>query len=143
MHAIALEVPWFTFTYTSRTPLVDKSIVYLGAKLCVRYMRYTGRYPAKDYLDGANPMVRARFVALTRLLGDYGELANESQGHFLKAPYDKIYELKPRDGRLFGFFHERNYYLTNGGPKQKVKRQQSDYATSEEMRVDFLRRMKK
>jgi hypothetical protein len=118
--------------------LVDTSIVYLGKRYVVRFMRYEGSYPAQDYVLSATGPIRARFLALGRRLGDDGRLPDRSHGHFLEPPYEEIYELKPLSGRVFGFFYKRNLYLTNGAPKKRPKAQESDYKLALRLRKDFF-----
>jgi hypothetical protein len=81
--------------------------------------------------------VQARFLALAHRLGDHGEFKSTEHGHWLAAPFESIYELKPSGARFMGFFHEHNFYVTNGAPKRKGKAQNSDYAIAEKMRTDF------
>lgn len=118
--------------------MVDRSIVWIGTSLVVRYMRYRGRFPARDFFIGAEPAVRARFIALAKVLADSGVLPDRAHGHYLKAPFQDIFELKPRNCRFYGFFHLRNYYITNGGPKANPKVQLQDHERAEQMRKDFL-----
>ena len=121
--------------------MVDRSLVAMGACYVVRYMRFRARYPAQEFIDAQPAAARVRVVALARRLADVGRLPDSTHGHFLKAPYDQIFELKPPGVRVFGFFHERNLYLTHGAPKKKVKEQAGDYATAERLRADFFARL--
>lgn len=89
----------------------------------MRYMRYENSYPAQVYIDGADKRVRARFIALARMLSEVGRLPDGRHGHYLQPPFTNIFELKPGDGRLFGFFHERTFYVTNGADKKSKKEQ--------------------
>jgi hypothetical protein len=113
----------------------------MGALFVVRYMRYDDSYPAQDYVNGATGSVRARFFALARMLAEFGRLPDGTQGHFLKPPFADIYEMKPGSGRVFGFFHERTIYLTNGADKKKPKQQKSDYEEASRLRDDFYARL--
>lgn len=107
-------------------------------------MRYQGSYPAQVFIDQeAGPSDRARFLALSRQLGNAGAILNHNHGHFLKAPYQDIFELKPPGIRVFGFFYETNFYLTNAAPKRKTKAQESDYMVAGNLRADFLQRIER
>lgn len=117
--------------------MVDQSIVHLDEKYVVRWMRFRGRYPAREYVDSLDGLLEARFLALAKNFAKEGFLP-DSHGKFLNGAYSKIYELKPGGHRIFGFLHEGNLYLTNGAPKKKKKEQESDYDRAQSMRSDFL-----
>lgn len=124
--------------------MVDLSLIWIGQELVVRYMRYKGSFPAKDYFEqSCSEHVRARFIALVRQLGITGKLPDKTFGHHLKGQYSDIYELKPKGVRFYGFFSDRNFYVTNAAPKRKAKAQESDHKTAVAMRQDFFARLKK
>jgi hypothetical protein len=123
--------------------LEDRSIIFIGQTLVVRYMRYRNSYPAQQYVDAATEAIRTRFLALARQLAERGEIVNYSHGHFLADPYSEIFELKPRDGRVLGFFHGRNFYVVHGAKKKNAKAQNSDYEIAEQLRQDFFSRLRK
>src|SRR5687767_4121381 len=99
----------------------------MGALFVVRYMRYENSHPGRVYVDGTDAAIRAKFIAYAARLAEVGRLPDETYGHFLKGKFSKIYEVKPGRGRVFGFFHERTLYITNGADKKKPKEQERDY----------------
>lgn len=110
--------------------------------MVVRYMKYRGTFPARDYFRGAcSPVDRARFIALAKQLSIEGKLPGSAFGHFLKGKYSQIFELKPTDSRFFGFFVDTQFYVTNAAKKCKPKQQEADYERALAMRDDFLRRL--
>lgn len=121
----------------------DRSIIFIGQTLVVRYMRYRNSYPAQQYVDAATEAIRTRFLALARQLAERGEIVNHSHGHFLAHPYSEIFDLKPRDGRVLGFFHGRNFYVVHGAKKKNAKAQNSDYEIAEQLRQGFFSRLRK
>jgi hypothetical protein len=121
--------------------VVDKSIVFLGEKLVVRYMRFGDTFPAEDYLATAPRPICVRTLVIAERLANEGKIHNKQHAHFLEEPFQEIFELKPDGARVFGFFHERNFYLTNGARKKNAKAQQSDYRIAQQMRDDFIKRI--
>lgn len=121
--------------------MVDRTIIAFGARLVVRYMRFRNAFPAEEFYREADRPDRVRFDALARYLAEHGRLPDDSHGHFLKGRYSDVFELKPRGSRFFGFFYERNFYVTNGAPKKKKKEQEADYEIASTMRRDFLARI--
>lgn len=117
--------------------LVDRSIIVMGKLFVVRYMRYRDSYPGQEFIDGADELTRAKFMAFATALANAGRLPDGTHGHFLQGAYSKIYELKPGKSRVLGFFHERNIYITNGAPKKKRKEQEKDYEEAGRLRDDF------
>jgi hypothetical protein len=120
--------------------MVDHSILAIGGALVVRFMRYKGRYPAKDFLDSMPTKDRARLIALAKRMAETGSLPVPAHGHQLRGNYSDLFEFKPGDSRVFGFFHNSNLYLTSGAPKKKPKAQEGDYLEALNMRADFYRR---
>lgn len=117
--------------------MVDLSIIAMGDAYVVRYMRYRGRYPAKDFLDACDEAVRVRLLALAQRMAIYGRLPSDAHGHQLKSPYAVLFEFKPLGARVMAFFHGKDVYLTNGAPKRKPKAQAGDYDVALNMRADF------
>ena len=119
--------------------MVDRSIVAMGERFVVRWMRYKNSYPAQQYIeDLASEKVEARLLALASRIAEHGSLPDGTHGHQLGAPYQELFEFKPFGHRFIAFFDDRNIYLTNGAPKKNKKAQVSDYAVAEKMRKDFF-----
>jgi hypothetical protein len=118
--------------------VVDKSIIAMGERYVVRFMRHKGSYPADDFLNReCDEAIRARFVALAKRMADFGRLPSEIHGHQLRGKYATLFEFKPHGARLFAFFHETNLYVTSGAPKRKDRAQEKDYEVALGLRSDF------
>jgi hypothetical protein len=123
--------------------MVDRSIVVMGERFIVRWMRYKNSFPAQEYLHDLasdSEKVEARLLSLAGRIAEHGSLADGTHGHQLGAPYEEIFEFKPHAHRFMAFFDGCNIYLTNGAPKKNKKAQQSDYAIAEKMRKDFFQK---
>jgi hypothetical protein len=118
--------------------MVDLTIVAMGEAFVVRFMRYKGRYPAMEYLNGMPERDRARFLAYAKRMAEFGRLPSESHGHQLRGDFADLFEFKPGDSRIFAFFYGTSLYLTSGAPKRKAKAQRGDYAEAINLRRDFL-----
>ena len=123
--------------------MVDRSLIVMGDRYVVRWMRYSNAFPAQDYLEnlGADyPRVEARLLALATTMAEQGRLPSKSHGHFLEAPFEEIFEFKPFSHRFFGFFDGQMLYLTNGAPKRNQKAQNADYVAAKRMQSAFFAR---
>lgn len=109
----------------------------MGDRYVVRYMKYRGSYPGKDFLDACTDPVRVRFVALAQRMAVAGRLPTDAHGHQLKPPYADLFEFKPGNVRVFAFFHGKDLYVTSGAPKRKGKAQANDYEAALNLRADF------
>jgi hypothetical protein len=76
-------------------------------------------------------------------MADHASLPDRTHGHFLKGKYSKVFEFKPKAGRVYAFFFERNCYLTHGARKKKDKEQVADHDRALALRDDFVQRLLK
>ena len=107
----------------------------------MRYMKYQGTYPARDYVDSLDVAAKAALVASAKFISDGHQLPS-SKGHQLKGRFSKLYELKPEGHRFYGFFHSTPtsdvLYLACGAPKRNEKAQDADRDRALTMYEDFL-----
>jgi len=124
--------------------LVDNSFIISGAALRIRWMRYRGRFPAKEFLS-AYPEDLQAFLARAEEMADRGKLTLGSKGHWLTGKhYSSIFEFKMPVTRAFGFRDGNVLYITNAAKKaDTVKAQTPDYERAMKLRADFLKRAKK
>jgi hypothetical protein len=118
--------------------LVDKSIVAMGTRYVVRYMRYKNSYPAEDYLTAAGEAVKARMLVLAKYFARDGRLPTEENGHWLHGKFAVLYEFKPHGHRLMSFTDGSTLYLVSGAPKRRGKAQNGDYEFALTLRLDYL-----
>ena len=76
-----------------------------------------GQCPAKKYLDSLEKRRRAKLDALLDRIALHGKINNREQ--FKKLIGYNIYEIKNFQDRLFGFFDEKRFVVTNGFIKKK------------------------
>jgi hypothetical protein len=114
-----------------------------GGTVAIRWARYAdGRCHAKDYYD-ATKECRTSLAALAQQVANRGYVGKQPEnGHRLKGEYSELYELKPGDHRFMGFRFGRDFYLTNGAPKDD-KKQEKDYAFSLKIRAAVLKDLKR
>jgi hypothetical protein len=114
------------------------SLIYLGQRYRVRWMRYNHDFPAKTFLLGYEDDFAA-FLARAEEMGDFGQML-KSKGHPLTGKrYREIYEFKMPSTRAFGFAHDGDFIVTNAAKKQDtVKRQTPDYERALTLRQDYL-----
>ena len=123
--------------------MVDRSIIAMGNRYVVRWMRFRNAYPAQDYLEtlGAEAArVRARLRVLATMMAEAGQLPGTQHGHFLSGPYHQIFEFKPYGHRIFAFVDGTTIYLTSGAPKRSKKAQDGDYERAMNLRAEFYSR---
>ncbi len=101
-------------------------------------MRYNDAFSAKSFVESLQPSERARFFALVQLFVNTEGVPTRDQAHFLEPPFDRIFELKPKKQRVFGFMRGNQLYLVHGAPKKKAREQRADYQIAETRRLDFL-----
>lgn len=120
--------------------MIDKSIVLMGERYVIRWMRYRNSFPAYEYLRGLADAdrVEARFRALAAMFADNGRLPSDTHGHWLSSPFETLFEFKPFGHRLIGFEDGSNFYVAYGAPKRNKKAQNGDYQTAENLRQNFL-----
>ena len=86
--------------------MVDRSIVVMGERFVVRWMRYKNSYPAQQYLNGLGAdalKVEARLLVLATRMAEHGALPDGTHGHQLSSPYEEIFEFKPHNHRFMSF----------------------------------------
>lgn len=113
------------------------------AKISVEfYEAQSGKYPAKDFLDGLPVKLRAKMVDTIALLRDNGPLLREP---YSKPLGDGIFELRAQVGTdaartLYFFFAGQKAILTNGFVKKTQKAPPKEIATAKKYRSDYLKR---
>lgn len=104
-------------------------------------MRLNEAFPAKEFLNSLSGRdgvrVRARLLLLAQRMADEGKLVYEV-GHWLKEPYQDLFEFKPYGYRFLAFKMESYLYVTNGAKKAKARKQQQDYDIALSMRQNFV-----
>lgn len=101
-----------------------------------------GRKPAREFLDGLEPKMRAKMTMLIVLL--------KKNGNRLRLPYsehlgDGIFELRAQVGSditrvLYFFFIGKKAVLTNGFKKKTQKTPPEEIALAKRYRKEFLER---
>lgn len=101
-----------------------------------------GREPAREFLVGLEPKVRAKMTDTISLLQD--------NGYELREPYSKhltdgIFELRAKVGSdatrvLYFFYVDRHIILTNGFIKKTQKTPQGEIDKAKRYRAVFLKR---
>ena len=120
--------------------MVDSGLIYSGSILRVRWMRFKGSYPAKAFLSGYREDFQA-FLARAEEMGDFGRIAIDKKGHFLKGDYREIYEFKMPITRAFGFRDGNLFIVTNAARKtDTTKAQIPDYDRALKLKADYLAR---
>lgn len=114
-----------------------------GGTVAVRWATHSdGRTHAKEYYDSVKDC-RIRLAALAQQIASSGIVGKQPEnGHRLKGDYSDLYELKPGKYRFMGFRAGRNFYLTNGAPKN-AKRQDRDYDFALQIRGAVLKTLEK
>jgi hypothetical protein len=86
-----------------------------------------------------NQGCKAALLAQAKQIAIKGHVSKSgANGHWLGAPFEDIYEMKPGDYRFFGFRHGRIFYITNGAPKKTKGKQRVDYQEALKRRNEFL-----
>lgn len=125
--------------------MVDRSIVVMGNRYVVRWMRFRNSYPALDYLENLTSdaeRIRERLLSLVTFMAEAGQLPSAQHGHFLSGAYRQIFEFKPIGHRIFAFIDGTTLYLTSGAPKRSPKAQAGDYERAMNLRAEFYSRKK-
>lgn len=101
-------------------------------------MKYGETHPARDFLESIPAQEQTQFAARVRFFSDEGRARSREHGHWLEQPYTKIFEVKTRLHRFFGFIHATDFYIVHGASKKNPKAQRSDYEKAEKRRRNFL-----
>lgn len=132
---------WCSYNYTVEWTIGDSAFIYQGDALRVRWMRYNGTFPARDFLR-AYPEDYLRFKERCEEMGQTGRIRLPSQGHQLEGAYHELYEFKMPDTRAWGFRVQNVFLVAYAAKKEpKKKKQERDYKTTLAMRADYLTRL--
>jgi hypothetical protein len=113
--------------------------IYQGDVLRVRWMRYQGTFPAKDFLLGY-PEDFARFVQRVREMADTGTILLPTLGHQLKGKYRELHQFKMSLTRSWGVRDSGVYVVLHAGLKKKAKEQVADYERALMLRDNYFNR---
>lgn len=125
--------------------MVDRSVVAMGNRYVIRWMRYRDAYPAQEYLEGLGAeaqRTRERLLALATMMAAAGQLPSTAHGHFLSGAYREIFEFKPFGHRIFAFLHGTTLYLACGAPKRAPKAQEGDHVRAMNLRAEYFAGLK-
>lgn len=97
-----------------------------------------GRALGWEFLN-ENTKSKAGLLSLIAQIAVSGRVSNIPQrGRKLREPFSEIWELKPGPFRYMGFFHNGEFYITNGAPKKTGRQQNVDYSAASRLRLEFL-----
>lgn len=106
------------------------------------YTTFDGRKPAKEFLEGLSPKMRAKMIKIIELL--------ENNGPDLRMPYSEhlgngIFELRAKVGsdisrELYFFFAGKKAILTNGFTKKTQKTPKKEIELAEKYKKDYENR---
>lgn len=119
------------------TPLdKETAFIYQGTVLRVRWMRYQGEFPARQFLK-QYPEDFARFLYRVQEMGDAGRIALKKHGHPLKGPYRELHQFNMELTRSWGFRVDDVYVVLHAG-KKRTTGQEPDYDRALALRADYL-----
>jgi phage-related protein len=106
------------------------------------YLTAEGKCPVKDFIDSLSPQGQAKYLFITRLLGEYGIHVREPYVKQIRG-HKKLYEtrIKDRSGisRILYFAHTgRKFILLHGFTKKTDKTPAREIETAEHRMEDYL-----
>ncbi|HUZ16916.1 MAG TPA: type II toxin-antitoxin system RelE/ParE family toxin [Spirochaetia bacterium] len=121
-------------------PTVER-LIYTGEKFSIEwYFTPNGRSQAKEYYDGLALEERAKAMALFKRMADFGQIFDSTK--FTKET-EKLYVFKPQPHRFFCFFVKgRRIFVVSAYQKQSKKTPPREIERAEDMRRQYLARMK-
>jgi hypothetical protein len=82
-------------------------------------------------------LVRAKFQAYAEYMAEHGKMPTPEWGHWLHAPYDDLFEFKPKGHRILAFRDGQNLYVVSGAKKANKKKQDADYLIALNLRANY------
>ncbi|MGB3478556.1 MAG: type II toxin-antitoxin system RelE/ParE family toxin [bacterium] len=109
-------------------------IIHKGEKKRIGVLAKGKRSDAKKYIESWGPTLKAQLKRMAK----YGKIETGDLFHHLR---DKIYEFKPKNARLYCFFHNDIVICTHGANKTKKKREDLEIKKAIRMRKEFCRQI--
>lgn len=114
----------------------------MGRYNVIFYETPNGKQPAREFLDGLEPKMRAKMLRTIQMAADNGTDLREP---YSKPLEDGIFELRAKVGSdisrtLYFFYTGKQIVLTNGFVKKTQKTPENEKKLAKKYRADFLSR---
>lgn len=109
----------------------------------IAYEKKNGEVPVEEFLNSANPKMRAKIYGLMEILQEKGNMLREPYSKHLE---DGIFELRCKFGSnitrvLYFFYYEGKIIMTNGFIKKTRKTPKEEILLAIDRRKDFIERV--